>query len=85
MKENAGRYKRPALTFSCHYWPTGLRGFFLRPFLSRSKFPARVFLGELAVIKLRISAARSEQRTMIALLDDRTVLHDQNEIRVANR
>ena len=40
--------------------------------------PPAYFLGELAVIKLRISAARSEQRTMIALLDDRTVLHDQN-------
>ena len=40
---------------------------------------------ELAIVECRVKTASSQQLLMISLLDDVSVLHDENDIRLTNR
>ena len=42
-------------------------------------------LGELALVQVGVEATAREQRRVIALFDDRPVVHDEDRVRVTDR
>mgnify|MGYP002508679820 CR=1 FL=1 len=50
-----------------------------------SKGVRRLYLRELALIQIRIKSAHGKQRLMISLLDDITVFHNKDHIRLLDR